>query len=107
MEKFKGTKGGWRLSEDGIILNEHLVKTQSIDFSDRQKDCVDVYIGPDDNEDELLANARLIIAAPDLLNALSSLIDPLTGLVYDEICQLIGCEESLDIEEAINKALGK
>lgn len=44
-------------------------------------------------------------SSSDLLEALQSLIDPLTGLVYDSVSLHIGIENAYQIEQAIEKAL--
>ena len=50
-------------------------------------------------------NANGIAAFPDMLSALQGLIDPTTGLVFDQVAHLIGAEEAYAIESAIEKAL--
>ncbi len=66
--EFKGTKGEWKVSGDGIWKNEYNAKTITIDFIDiNGVDCIDVYEGANGSEEELIANAKLIAAAPELL----------------------------------------
>lgn len=43
--------------------------------------------------------------APELLEALKGLIDPLTGLVVDGVWKVVGGEACYNIEQAIEKAL--
>lgn len=50
-------------------------------------------------------NAQLISSAPELLSALQLFIDPLTGLVLDSVANIIGTEQSSQIERAIKKAV--
>jgi len=62
MDKFKGTRGPWFVSNEGVLL----VRDES------GLSIVAKYIGyPDDDEE--VANANLIAAAPDLLEALQDL----------------------------------
>ena len=51
------------------------------------------------------ADAKLIAAAPNLLEACKLIIDQLTGLVYDGVSKQIGSEQAYKIEQAIEKAL--
>ena len=70
--KFKGTKGEWEVSDKGIYKNEYGVKTMSINFEEENAiECIELYIGIDDDDElSLEANAKLIAAAPELLEAL-------------------------------------
>lgn len=59
---------------------------------------------PDDRGDERAANARLIAAAPELLEALTN--------IYGELCEMVGfggvsTESMQDAESAIAKAEGR
>lgn len=66
MSKFKGTEGEWILSYD----NDHY----SID-TERNNICAVVIM--DEEFQEQMANAKLISAAPDLLNAIQYYFDVL------------------------------
>lgn len=85
--EFKGTPGPWYTSNEGRLL-----------VRDEEWQCVIADgIGCNGDEEEV-ANARLIAAAPDLLNALINLI---------EYWKLDETAEAHAAMKAINKALGR
>jgi hypothetical protein len=90
MMEFKGTQGDWK------VVNETQIAFSQDDFN--TKDC-DLYEHQYDSFEELIANAKLIASAPDLLKALVSAYrcsgerNKLTKPVLDEMLK------------AINKAL--
>ncbi|EHM0713739.1 hypothetical protein JDT53_12475 [Escherichia coli] len=97
MEGFEGTKGPWHVSNEGCLL----IRDES------GLAVVAKYVGyPGDDEE--LANAKLIAAAPELLASLQGLIAN-----YDEFRIRTGKtsetqhEVILNARTAINKALGK
>ena len=99
MKEFKGTKGEWELRDEKEV-NKHGVDFLVIDF-DGVSDCIDVYsdMRTSEGRSQLLPNAKLIAAAPELLKALQSAYrcsgerNTLTKPVLDEMLN------------AINKAL--
>ena len=89
--RFNGTKGEWCKSNNGVQSICGNMIFESIDG-------IKTYT-------ERNANIRIASAAPNMLEALQGLIDPITGLVYDGVAQKIGAQESDAIEQAISKAL--
>lgn len=93
MQEFKGTPGPWHVSNEGCMLIR----------DDAGLSIVAKYVGYTNDEEEL-ANARLIAAAPELLVALQSCVEWL------DIHSCAGSAESICAEESkliIAKALGK
>ena len=87
MGQFKGTPGPWHVSNEGCMLIR----------DDAGLSIVAKYVGYTNDEEEL-ANAQLIAAAPELLEALRMIM---TGDFYMP-------KESADAARAaINKALGE
>lgn len=80
--EFKGTLGPWHVSNEGRLL------VRDDEWLGIIADSIGYY-----GEDEELANARLIAAAPDLLEALI------------ELRKLVAYHDQADA--AINKALGR
>lgn len=91
MEEFKGTPGPWSGKDVGIC-KQHDARLQLgfITTSDEQR------------RDECAANARLIVAAPDLLE---ELIETHSALCFTP--DYIGSLRYLRNKAAIDKALGK
>jgi hypothetical protein len=99
MKEFKGTKGGWKNSRNGIVQSEN-------------KDAIAVVysgeLNPVLDSEAMEANAKLIAAAPELLEALQAMM-----CVYKEIADSGDCgwweaEEQENYKYAmsiINKAL--
>ena len=98
MKEFKGTKGEWKL------VHESQVAFSQEDFS--TKDC-DLYEHQYDSFDEMRANAKLIAAAPYLLEESMKLIQQIKMNNYLEINghNIKNNKSLLDLEKAINKAL--
>ena len=98
MKQFKGTKGEWRIIEKqvphtgGLILEVH-------EFQNNLQGCI---IGrvTTNNYEARRANAQLIAAAPELLEALQEII-----LCSDERDSHL-LPNFIKAQEAINKALG-
>jgi beta-galactosidase/beta-glucuronidase len=67
MKEFKGTKGEWSISRD-INYNERICIE-----SESNGNFIDCWSLGFSTEDEMRANAKLIAAAPELLNALQIL----------------------------------
>ena len=93
MKEFKGTKGEWSISRD-INYNERICIE-----SESNGNFIDCWSLGFSTEDEMRANAKLIAAAPELLNALQGLLD------VDEIDVHSVFKAQRNAQQAINKAL--
>ena len=105
--EFKGTKGEWEVSKDGIDRNSCNALVLTIDVPNKSIiNFIDVYGDHRDDEIKLKANAHLISAAPELLEALSGIVD-----LYSEINPALLTGDVADritaSKKAINKALGQ
>lgn len=95
MSEFKGTPGGWVVDEDYDVTTSD---GRVVAFT-----AVGVF-----EEEEILKNAQLIAAAPDLLEALQDVMAEQSGT--EKICGHNGftCTCPYDrAKAAINKALGQ
>lgn len=100
MEKFKGTPGPWRVSEKrgdliDIRYNDSVVGAISLNLAH--------VIARQSWLKEAEANAKLIAAAPELLEALQRCESVLSNIPL-EVCDV---EDLLYARAAINKALGE
>ena len=92
MKEFKGTSGRWNINKWGQIVDEN---NKAIVFTG-------LTLAMKDNE-ETKANAKLIAAAPELLEALKNMVNVAKGLKWEEATT--GRQIILqDAEQAIKKA---
>lgn len=68
-KKFKGTKGEWFLESKKPLKGNYPSKEFSIHFSPYNQYCISIFSSQDAGIKEDLANARLVTAAPNLLEA--------------------------------------
>jgi hypothetical protein len=106
--EFKGTKGEWTMYTANIPSINEATRYSIYVGTKRVALCYE-WVNHNKHEHidikESEANAKLIAAAPDLLEALEILIDPVTGLCADHVAHYIGNDKAYKIEQAINKAL--
>tara|TARA_B110000977_G_scaffold198189_1_gene282490 strand:- start:5411 stop:5716 length:306 start_codon:yes stop_codon:yes gene_type:complete len=99
--EFKGTKGEWKISssinDDTRICIESEVGNNFID-------CWSLSL---ETENEMIANAKLISASPELLKESMKLIQQIKMSDYVEVNghNIKNNKALLDLEKAINKAL--
>mgnify|MGYP003661635379 CR=1 FL=1 len=89
--EFKGTQGYWK------VVNETQIAFSQDDFN--TKDC-DLYEHQYDSFEELIANAKLIASAPDLLKELQK-------IKLDIDLGVIGVRKSSPIYSGIVNAINK
>ena len=102
MKEFKGTKGEWELvDETQVAFSQDEINT---------KDC-DLYEHQYDSFEEMVANAKLIAAAPELLKALQEIVKDFesdyvmfSGEIVDNPPTILVISYNIALE-AINKAL--
>ena len=101
MKEFKGTQGEWLFDESLYVDTE---REAVVETSQGSWTIAKVQDGSRNNNSEVIrANAQLIAAAPELLNASIQALRFIqkTGINYDN------AEIYNEINKAINKALGK
>lgn len=109
MSAFKGTPGPWEVVEnpDSGGGDTAISNSASI-YSDDETYVADVYRGYVGSEivthDQQLANARLIAAAPELLEALRGMMAEYEALHAEH--DLGECQATVDARAAIAKATG-
>ena len=107
MSEFKGTKGEWTVDLFLYTKDCGYIPIQSTEKNRHWiAEVKGRHVNPNITQEEMMANAQLVAAAPDMLEALKSIVDywnsPVDGSLYDHI------RHSLDLaEKTINKALGK
>ena len=112
-KEFKGTKGEWRVggSDDTTVLSDIEYNGMVADVVAPDKHCPDIaYCSDGTHWEENLktsqANAKLIAAAPDLLEALLSLMGGVANLPPFVAIDGVLKTEWVQGLKAINKALG-
>lgn len=96
--EFKGTPGPWHVSNEGRLL------VRDDDWLGIVADSLGY-----NSEEEEVANARLIAAAPDLLDALIKIVEMNQQYAVDKYGDVRKAEEMACVRtarSAINKALG-
>ena len=101
MKEFKGTKGEWKVKSTISGLETEIfcgkIRVAQAKHYNNGKEGEENYFKNDPLDKEGFANAKLIAAAPELLNAAIKALN--------DCCDLIGTEAGNSLEEAINKAL--
>jgi hypothetical protein len=114
MMEFKGTQGPWKIMHGGFRNDDGFSIGSDNATASRVKvtaECWPCTIIDQEHRDELLANARLIAAVPELLAVLMEIVAT-DDAAIDELKMLMGPRmESSDLTEkaraAIEKALGE
>lgn len=104
---------GWKKNDKGKCVDKKGSVFPSIVFHGSVDDYreslgrsgVVINCSHDQEMETIMSNAYLMAAAPDMLEALQGLIDPITGLVADFIANELGAEKAYAIEQAIEKAI--
>jgi len=84
--KTKHTKGEWELSET-IEMNEWGTYGIDIDVKHGEREIISIWGSSEGIDDETMANAKLVAAAPDLLSACQCVTD-----LYSEIERMVDGE---------------
>ncbi|MDU5684218.1 MAG: hypothetical protein E6017_01325 [Kluyvera cryocrescens] len=108
MEEFKGTPGRWGFAHnsasDSVVACIDITSTESLhDVASLQSTPSNIGRYEQTSFDRTIANAHLISAAPELLEALQEMIGSLGVMVPDAE----SCAEIIKARAAIAKALGK
>lgn len=96
MSEFKGTPGPWHVSNEGCMLIR----------DDAGLSIVAKYVGYTNDEEEL-ANAKLIAAAPELLEALRWALEWIDAVPSDTALPTMPGFDRDEVNNIINKALGE
>lgn len=109
MEKFKGTQGNWEITDDSDMKLNHGgglirigVKGESRDWLADAKGC---HVNNGMKNTEWEANAKLIAASKDLLEALQDLLKEARANSFNLFGHLSDTQKEQAAQEAINKAL--
>lgn len=112
MKKFKGTKAPWDYTvnesrcESYVSIHSKGYNPDENDYQGENRDKTSICGIWGNINDEDIANARLISAAPDMLEALQSIAEywdtPQSGSLHQHVLHPLELAQ-----KAINKALGK
>lgn len=114
--EFKGTQGPWKIIHGGFRTDDGFSVGSDNAYASRVKvtcECWPCTIIDQEHRDELLANARLIAAAPDLLKEAQRFLPVLEKLeadypqVWYMVTQGTGIATYNGCKAAIAKALGE
>lgn len=104
MKNTTHTPGPWAVATGPIQTNEFGEKFKTINFSENEINCVDVYANIDECEETLTANARLIAAAPDMLECLLMFDEFEKVETYSPKWEELASKHMEMVSVAINKA---
>jgi hypothetical protein len=110
MKEFKGTKGEWKLIKNGVEgqfsppRKKFLINAIRRSLINYVETIASITTKIDSEESE--SNAKLIAAAPDLLEALQEMLTNFPLSIPDNLNEIQQDEAIKKAEQAINKALG-